>query len=253
MPEVQPVAQRPGRRAERDPGPRDRVGRVGHDLGAAHDPLRPADGRVPQVEPVAQRPRRRAERDLRPRDRVGRVGPDLGRLGVGAAVPPTIRASNTIVTTAASSRVYRPTIVPGSTSSPVSSQVSRMAAWWTVSSTSRKPPGWAHSPTPGSMPRRISTTFPSSSMGSVVTTSRGFTYAMWPQASHDSRWRSSPSTSPKRSGDPHRLQKLSDDAIQFGTPRPDARSDDRPSGPRSKSSIRRAARGCRPRPARPAR
>ncbi len=37
-------------------------------------------------------------------------------------------------------------ISPGSTSSPVSSRVSRIAPSWTVSSTSRKPPGCAHAP-----------------------------------------------------------------------------------------------------------
>ena len=97
--------------------------------------------------------------------------------GVGAAVPPTMRASKAMVTTDASSRVYSPTISPGSTMSPVSSHVSRTAAWLTVSSTSRKPPGCAHVPRPGSMPRRMSTISPASVMGRVVTTSRGLTYA----------------------------------------------------------------------------
>ena len=59
--------------------------------------------------------------------------------------------------------------------SPVSSNVSRIAAWLTVSSTSRKPPGWAHEPYAGSMPRRRRTTSPASVTGIAVTTIRGFT------------------------------------------------------------------------------
>ena len=49
------------------------------------------------------------------------------------------------------------------------------AASRTVSSISRKPPGWAHRLLPGAMPRRISTTSPRSVTGRVVTTSRGLT------------------------------------------------------------------------------
>src|SRR4051812_436854 len=157
--------------------------------------------------------------------------------GVGAATPPTIRASNTIVTTAASSRVYNPTISPGSTSSPVSSNVSRIAPWLTVSSTSRKPPGCAQSPMPGSMPRRISTISPASVIGSVVTTSRGLTYVMWPQTGQAWRSRSSPATVSNDSFAPQREQKLSAASIQRGTPRPDGRSVERPSGPRSNPSV----------------
>ena len=66
--------------------------------------------------------------------------------------PPLTDASNAIMTTAASSREYSPTISPGSTIRPVSSSVSRIAASLTVSSTSRNPPGCAHQPRPGSMP-----------------------------------------------------------------------------------------------------
>ncbi len=51
----------------------------------------------------------------------------------------------------------------------------RIAASVTVSSTSRKPPGWAHQPRPGSIPRRSRTTSPASFTGIVVTTSRGLT------------------------------------------------------------------------------
>ena len=57
--------------------------------------------------------------------------------------------------TAASSRAYRPMISPGSTTSPISSCVSRAAPSVAVSSTSRKPPGCAHHPRPGSKPRRM--------------------------------------------------------------------------------------------------
>ena len=216
-------------------------------------PPGPASDAGAEVEPVAQRPGRRAKRDLRPRDRVGRVGRDLGGLRGRGRVPPTIRASNTMVTTAASSRVYRPTRSPGSTSSPVSSQVSRIAAWLTVSSTSRKPPGCAQSPTPGSMPRRMSTTFP------VVGDRERRHHEPRVHVGDVAAGRARQALAvlavhrPERSGDPHRLQKLSDDASHVGTPRPEARSDERPSGPRSKSSITRGARGCRPRRAPPAR
>jgi len=42
---------------------------------------------------------------------------------------------------------------------------------------------------------------------------------------------------PNASGAPQREQKLSEFAIQSGTPRPDGRSVDRPSGPRAKGSV----------------
>src|SRR5690349_10290406 len=90
---------------------------------------------------------------------------------------------------------------------------------------------------PGSIPRRIRTISPASVIGSVVTTSRGLTYVMWPQAGQACRSRSSPSTLSKESRAPHREQKLSEDSIQRGTPRPDGRSVERPSGPRSNGSV----------------
>ena len=82
-----------------------------------------------------------------------------------------------------------------------------MAAWWTVSSISRKPPGCAQSPLPGSMPRRISTISPASVIGRVVTTRRGLTYATWPQASHWSRSRLLSRHRPKRNGEPQRANR----------------------------------------------
>ena len=95
--------------------------------------------------------------------------------GVRRGSPPTIRASYTSTTTAASSRAYRPTIAPGSTRMPVSSSVSRIAASVTLSSISMNPPGCAHLPRDGSMPRRRSSASPASVTGIVVTTSRGLT------------------------------------------------------------------------------
>src|SRR6266540_5170961 len=127
-------------------------------------------------------------------------------------------------------------ISPGWTSRPVSSSVSRMAPSVTVSSTSRKPPGCAQPPYPGSMPRRRRMTSPSSVSGIVVTTSRGFTYAMNPQLSQARRWRSSPSIGPKLSAAPQREQCRSVAAIQAGTPCPDSMSVERPSGPRGRNS-----------------
>src|SRR3954453_705171 len=144
-----------------------------------------------------------------------------------------MRASNAIVTTLASSRVYKPTISPGSTTRPVSSSVSRIAASWTVSSISRNPPGCAQDPLPGSIPRRMRTISPASVIGNVVTTRRGLTYRMWPQTVHERRSRSSPATAPNASRAPQREQKLRDSAIQRGTPAPEGRSVERPSGPRS--------------------
>ena len=60
---------------------------------------------------------------------------------------------------------------------------------------------------------------------------------MCPHDGHDSRWRSSPATAPNSSDVPQFEQKLRCWAIQRGTPPPESRSVDRPSGPRSKSSL----------------
>ena len=86
-----------------------------------------------------------------------------------------MRASNAMVTTAASRRVYSPTISPGSTMQPVSSQ--RLADRRLVDRLVdlEEAAGLGPQPAPGSMPRRSRTTSPSSVIGSVVTTSRGLT------------------------------------------------------------------------------
>ena len=62
---------------------------------------------------------------------------------------------------------------------------------------------------------------------------------MWPQVSQASRSRSSPGIAPKTSADPQREQNLSESAIHDGTPRPDGRSVERPSRPRSERHARR--------------
>ncbi len=106
----------------------------------------------------------------------------------------------------------------GTTTSPVSSSVSRTAPWMAVSSDSRKPPGCAQVPYAGSMARRSSTRSPSSVTGRVVTTIRGLTYAMKPHAAHHSRSRCSPGTLASVSGAPQREQKPRLGRSQDGTP-----------------------------------
>src|SRR6476646_3467990 len=60
---------------------------------------------------------------------------------------------------------------------------------------------------------------------------------MWPQTGQACRSRSSPATVSNASFAPQREQKLSEASIQRGTPRPDGRSVERPSGPRPNASV----------------
>ena len=69
-------------------------------------------------------------------------------------------------------------------------------------------------PVPMSLAAITALPIPASVTGNTVTTRRGFTYTMWPQSEHARRSRSSPSTSPNRSEEPQRVQKLRLDAIQ---------------------------------------
>ena len=132
--------------------------------------------RADPTNPVAERPLGRPEGDLGPRD----------RLRARTAGPRAPRGSRPARRRRSGRRRRRRRSPPrgacrGRRSRPArrrgrSPRASRGSApSWTVSSISMKPPGWAHRPRPGSMPRRRSITSPVSVIGSVVTTRRGLT------------------------------------------------------------------------------
>ena len=87
-------------------------------------------------------------------------------------MPPRTRAVYTMIT-GAPGYVYTLCRPVRTTSSPVSSSVSRTAASVTVSPKSTNPPGNVQSPRPGLIERRVSSTVPSRS-GSVAATTFGF-------------------------------------------------------------------------------